>query len=169
MEISIQPATVLRIKGKQTILGVDPKDYKGYAGILLLTSLPREARADDEHVVVSGTGEYEIGGIKITGTRCDEDVMYSLNVEGVEMLIGKLTSLEKYQHKLKEYNVIVVQCNEVKSSSFLTSLATNTIIFYGAQANEVSHAFGRENTQKSPKYTVTKEKLPQEMETIILE
>lgn len=170
MEIAIVPQSALRIKGKQMTLGVDQVDKNNSRGTFLLHANPKNLHIPaEDHVLINGAGEYEVGGIKITGTRSNQQVLYSLNVDGVDVLLGKISGLDAMQHKLKEHNIVVVLCDEIVTASFLTSLASNVVIFYGEKAGEISQAFGKDNVKPMAKYSTTKDKLPQEVETIILE
>ena len=170
MEIAIIPQSALRIKGKQMTLGVDQVDKNNSRGTIVLHVDPKALKPPtDDHVLINGAGEYEVGGIKITGTRSGQLVLYSMNVDGVDVLVGKISALDAMQHKLKEHHIVVALCDEIVTASFLTSLASNVVIFYGEKAGEISGAFGKDNVKPMPKYQVTKDKLPTEVETIILE
>lgn len=169
MEISIVPQSALRIKGKQMTIGVDQIDKNNSRGTIILHGNPKDFKAQDDHVIINGAGEYEVGGIKINGTRSGQRVLYSMNVDGVEVLVGKISTLDAMQHKLKEHHIVIALCDELVTASFLTSLASNVVIFYGEKAAETSQAFGKDSVKPMPKYSTTKDKLPQEVETVILE
>ncbi len=70
--------------------------------------------------------------------------------------------------KLKEHNIVIVDCYDVGSATFITSLAQNVVIFYGEKASEVASSFGKENVKQMNKYSSTKDKLPAEVETVLL-
>lgn len=169
MEISIVPQTALRIKGKQMTIGIDQVDKTNSRGTIIVAADPKSLKQQEDNVIINGAGEYEVGGIKITGTRSGQHVVYGMNVDGVDILVGKISALESMQHKLKEYHIVVSLCDETVTASFLTSLASNVVIFYGAKAAEISQTFGKETVKHMPKYQTTKDKLPTEVETVILE
>ncbi len=166
MEIALVQKSALRIKGKTATFVVNPETSVAANATLLLD--PSSEYTSDESVVLSGAGEYEIGGIKITGTRNEKSVLYSMNIEGVDIVVGTISLLSAMQHKLKEYNVVVVDCGEVVDASFLTSLAINAVVFYGANAQAVAEGFEKEKLQTMNKYSASLGKLPVEMETILL-
>jgi len=168
MEIALLQKSGLRIKGKQATVAVDPQDKSFYEAILTIEKSPEEITKQENVIVISGTGEYEIGGIKMTGTQSETGMIYSLAVDSVEILIGKLDSLDKMQHKLKEHHIVIVDCNAEGSASFITSLTENVVIFYGEKAKEVAASFGKENVKELNKYSTTKDKLPAEVETVLL-
>lgn len=168
MEIALLPKSGLRIKGKQATLAIDPSDKATYEAVLVLSKTPEEITKQDESIIITGAGEYEIGGIKVTCMRSETDLLYSIIVDGVEVLVSKLDVLEKMQHKLKEHNIVVVNCQSEASVSFITSLAENAVMFYGDKAKEISASFGKENVKEMSKYSSTKDKLPTEVETVLL-
>jgi hypothetical protein len=168
MEIALLTKSGLRIKGKQASLAIDPVDKATYEAVLLLSKTPDEV-VNTDTILITGAGEYEIGGIKVSGMRSESDLLYSITVDGVEVLVGKLDVLEKMQHKLKEHKIVVVNCTTEAGASFITSLAENVVMFYGEKANEISASFGKENVKPMNKYSSTKDKLPTEVETVLLQ
>jgi hypothetical protein len=160
------PKSSLRIKGKNASFVVNPQSASSANAILSL--IPGEEFASEESVVLNGAGEYEIGGVKITGMRNDKEVLYSMNLDGMEILIGTVTLFSAMQHKLKEHNVVVVNCEETTDASFLTSLGVNAVLFYGENASVVAEGFEKEKLQKMNKYSASLGKLPSEMETVLL-
>jgi len=165
----VLPKQTLRIRGKHATVVVNPADKVQHdAAILLGMKLP-EATIEEGAVVIKGPGEYEIGGIKMTGIQTDPDVIFSLQIDGVDVLLGTIPSLEKMQHKLKEHNITTVLCNTADNASFVTALASNVIIFYGSNAAAVSGSFGNQTTKTVQKYQTTADKLPPEVETILLQ
>jgi hypothetical protein len=168
MEIALLTKSGIRIKGKQGVVAIDPADKANYEATLLLEKSAEEVSHSDESLMITGAGEFEIGGIKMTGMRSEKDLLYSITVDGVEVLVGKLASLEKMQHKLKDHHIVLVDCVDTGNASFITSLAEKVVMFYGAKADEISASFGKENVKKMNKFSSTKDKLPAEVETILL-
>jgi hypothetical protein len=166
MEIALLPKNVLRIKGKTATFVVNPQNAVLANAFLLLT--PAADFDSEEAVVLNGAGEYEIGGVKITGMRNDKSVLYSMNIDSMEVVVGSIGLLSALQHKLKEYNAVIVNCDEITDASFLTSIAVNAVLFYGDKAAEVAEAFEKEKLVKMNKYSATIGKLPAEMETVLL-
>jgi hypothetical protein len=168
MEIATLAKGSLRIKGKHSSLVIDPQDKLPYNAALALVLPPADVKPVDECVLIAGAGEYEIGGIKITGIRNATDMLYSIYIDSIECLVGTVSALEKMQHKLKEYNVVIVNCNNEVPASFLTSLAVNSLVCYGEKAQDVTKTMGQENIKALPKYQTTIDKLPSEIETVLL-
>lgn len=169
MEIALLPKGSLRIKGKRASFVVDPQDKTPHAAAIVLTRPLDQLHLQPDAVVINGPGEYEIGGIKMNVSRELGDIIYNPNVDGVEILLGRLTSLEKMQHKLKEQHVVIANVDSITNVSFINSLASNVVIFYGEHASELIEPLGKGNVATTPKYSVTLDKLPQEVVTVILE
>jgi len=166
MEIALLPKSSLRIKGKTAAFVINPQGAVVANAAMLFD--PNAEFESEETVTLKGAGEYEIGGVKITGLRNEKSVLYSMQVDGMEIVAGPVALLSAMQHKLKEHNVVIVSCDEVTDASFLTSLAVNAVLFYGDKAQEVAQAFEKENLQKMTKYSASLGKLPAEMETVLL-
>lgn len=166
MEIGLLQKSALRIKGKSATFVINPQDASTANAVLMLDST--SDYTSEETVVLQGAGEYEIAGVKITGLRSDTNVLYSMNLEGLDILTGSVKTLSAMQHKTKEHNLVLVLCDEVGDASFLTSLAVNAVVFYGDHAKEVAEGFEKEKLQQMSKYTTSLGKLSTEMETILL-
>lgn len=169
MEIAHITKSSLRIKGKNAVLVVDPAQKTESNASLFLQSEQESVGDTGADIVIKGPGEYETGGVKITGVRYEKGLIYSMDVDSVGVLLGKLTTFEKLHSKLKEANILVVNCDTVMDASFLSALSTNVIIFYGEKSTEIGREFGQENVKHLPKYSATIDKLPAEVEAIILE
>lgn len=167
MEIALVNKTSLRIKGKTVTFVLNPHEKGPFSAALLLDDTIDYA--NNETVVLQGPGDYEIGGVKIVGTRGGEKgLIYSMNIDGMEVLVGRIDTLSTMQHKLKEHNIVIGLCNETTDAAFLTSLAINVVAFYGEKAEETAHGFAKENVKQMNKYSVAMGKLPTEVETILL-
>lgn len=166
MEITLLPKSALRIKGKTSSFVVNPQEAVQANAYFLLD--PKAVFVTDEAVVLNGPGEFEIGGVKITGLRNEKSVLYTMNVDGMEVLVGTITLLSALHAKLKENNIVIVNCDEVTDATFLTALAVNAVLFYGEKAEEVAQTFEKEKLKKMNKYAASLGKLSAEMETILL-
>lgn len=166
MEIAILPKNAVKIKGKQASLIVDPSDdATSYHAAIYLEN---NVHPTEESLAIIGPGEYEIGGIKVSGIKNATGTVYSLTIDDIDLLVGKLAVIEKVQHKLKEHNLVLIQTEDERDASFVTSLATNGLLLYGGKAKDVMQKFAKEGMSEMNKYQVTKEKLPQEIQTILL-
>ena len=166
MEIALLQKSAVRIKGKYASFVVNPTDTTNANAALMLD--PQTDYQSEEAVVLKGAGEYEIGGVKITGLRNDVGVVYSIHIDGMDVLVGTIGVLSAMHQKLKEHNIVIVHCMEAADAAFLTSLAVNAVLFYGEKAQEVAQGFEKEKLQQMNKYSVSLGKLSNEVETILL-
>lgn len=172
MEIAFLPGNSLRIKGKQATLIVDPSDPKGKVtgdGALLLgaSQTPHVFR-EDVGVIFQGPGEYEVKGVKITGFKAEAELMYTINIDGLIVFVGKVSTSVKAKDKLHEHDVAVLFADEVLPQATMGLLNPRVILFYAEKAEENPKAFGKEAVAPINKYVTTKDKLPQETEFVIL-
>ncbi len=93
MEIALLPKSVLRVKGKTATFAINPQSPIPANAVLLFE--PGAEFDADESVVLNGAGEYEIGGVKITGLRNEKSVLYSMNIDGMEVVIGSIVLWRK--------------------------------------------------------------------------
>lgn len=167
MEIALVHKTDLRVKGKSATFIVNPTSTPVANAALLLNDSSDQFGADDI-VIIHGPGDYEVGGVKITGFKHEKGVVYSMNVDNITIVLGKIETLSAMQHKLKEHNVVVALCTEGANAAFLTSLAENAIIVYGEKAAETAQGFEKEKLKTLNKYVGAAGKLSAELETILL-
>lgn len=170
MEVTVQGTNSLKIRGKYASIQVNPTDKSNAYNAAILLSNPAKSslKIDDEIVVIDGPGEYEAGGIKISGIRSEGVTAYSLLVDGVEVLLGDLKTLEKLHQKVKEHTIALVYTPEEANVSFATSLASSALLFYGEKSSIVIDSLAKDEKKVLPKYQITAEKLPLEMETVLL-
>ena len=169
MEIALLTKAGLRIKGKHAMIAIDAQDKGTYSAILALSKSIDTLIGSEDSIQIFGVGEYEVGEIKISGVRVENEMIYSLIVDGVSIVVGKLNALEKAHNKLQENNIVIVNCEDEGNASFITSLASSVVIFYGEKASTISASFGKDTVKTQNKYATTKDKLPEEPETILLQ
>jgi hypothetical protein len=167
MEISLVQKIALRIKGKQASFVVNPVDTASANAALILDDTIPEINTE-ETVILRGPGDYEIGGVKITGIRGEKGVVYSLTIDGIAIVVGKIDTLSAMQQKLKDHNIVLALCKEAVSGAFLTTLAENSVIMYGEKAAETAQGFEKEKLKTMNKYTASAGKLPAEVEIVLL-
>ncbi|MEK7571304.1 MAG: hypothetical protein AAB553_03435 [Patescibacteria group bacterium] len=168
MEIIALGSEGVRLKGKQAVFSVNATD-KAANGTFLFAPAMQAVIDNEDSIVLSGPGDYELRGVKITGIRGGDTTVYSMILDGVSIAVGNLQAIQSLQTKLKEQNIIIAYCTTEENASFLTSLASNALVFYGPKAATVNQVFPKEKSQTIAKYQTTLEKLPLEMETIVLE
>lgn len=172
MDITSLPKNGLKIKSKRALIAIDSIDKSAsYNGSILIDAKLIASQPSADYVFLQGPGEYEVGGIKIAGTKSGTEegaTVYSLDVDGISVLVGDIADVGRIQQKLKEYDIAILKIDSVVDSSFATGLASSAILFYGDKASEVVESLTKETVKKTSKYTTTHDKLPSEMETVLL-
>lgn len=170
MEISVQGFDSLRIRGKHAALFINPQDKTSSYNAAILFGHPAVSslKIRDDVVIIDGPGEYEAGGIKITGIKSEENVVYSIALDNIDILIGDRGSIEKIQQKLKEYHVVIIRAGDEGNASFAPSVGMNAVVIYGEHARAVADTVAKDEKKETTKYVLTGDKLPAETETILL-
>lgn len=174
MEVTTLSDTAVKIRGKQTTIAVNPIDIKAKIAVAsglfftrLMQPLPGK-NFEEMPLIIQGPGEYETGGIKISGNKIGESFVYRVVVDGLTLLVAKTSSLAKTKEAVTEYDMLVLEADSIADQSVITALNPSVIIFYGAQKIENAKAMGKEVSPVS-KYTVTREKLPVDTQVVVLQ
>ncbi len=170
MEI-LSLGSALKIKGKQTTLLIDPKDAKTASDIVIL--LKEQFRKDmlqieGQRLIVTGSGEYEVGGAKISGIQSGLDMAYILRLDNLDILLAKGNILPKIKDRVKDIAIAVLCVDAEVAESSIPSLESRVVVLYGNLAKDVAKTLGKETIQQVTKYQTTAEKLPAEMEVVVL-
>jgi hypothetical protein len=173
MDIAYLGENSIRIKGKNATLIVDPSPVIGKteADAILLTDKilkPNISKIAGYRIVIKGQGEYEVGGVKVSTSNVDDKLLSRLDVDGVKVLLAPGFSLEKVHEKLEEADIVLVNAENEFNYSVLPSLEPKVLLVYGSKREEVSKSLGKE-ASKASKYSTTADKLPGEMEFLVLE
>lgn len=174
MEVALLSSVALRIKSKQAQVVVDPdaKISKMPADAVLTTQRNKKidtARVEDYRLIVSGPGEYEVGGIKISVLALDDELAINLDVDGVRTLVISSQMFSKAKDKIKESHVLVLQTADLVAASLIKDFGPQVVLLYGEKAKESAKELGKDEVPAVKKYTTTLEKLPVEMEVLVLE
>jgi hypothetical protein len=172
MDIQIFGPDSLKIKSKKTTLAVDPKSsiqkFEADA-ILLLDKNSDTTRINDFRVIINAEGEYEISGLKISGVASQDNTIFTIISENVPTLIAKASSLGKISsEKIGEYKILIVNADSDLDQGRITAMEPRIVILYGEKAKEVAKTLGKEGAAVSSKITVSEDKLPEEMDVLIL-
>lgn len=172
MEITKLSETTIKIKGKHATCLINPVDLhsKLSAACVLFfekISMPLDMKFfEKEPLIIQGSGEYEVGGIKTTGMKNGESSVYRIMIDGMDMLVAKTSLLGKI--KESEYKILLLEADTLADQSIITALDPNVIIFYGQYKEESAKAIGKEFGTVS-KFMMTRDKLPTDIQVLILQ
>lgn len=170
MDIALLSPGSIKVKGKIASFIVEPRDVKGKLAadaVITYDSTPIDISAvEGARVTLAGPGDYEVNGIKIVGLKSQNSSVYYLNIDNMSVMVGK-SSAFKSKEILKDADVAVLFADELVDASLLATLDPRATVFYGEKAEENIKALGKEAAATN-KYSVTKDKLPTEMEAVLL-
>lgn len=171
MEILSLSKTSFKIKGKKASIVIDPDDTfrakvaADAALILYNKDSFSTAKVEEYRVVFNGLGEYEISGVKITGIKIGKHPAYKVSIDGMDIAIASVSSVESGRDILSDHHVLILYADQKIDPSVVATLEPRIAIFYGEQAKEF---IGRDDIAATGKFLTTKEKLPEKMETVLL-
>lgn len=173
MDVTLLNENTLKIKGKNASIIINPSTStlktEADAIILLKSDLSfNPDKIEGSRITIKGPGEYEISGVKISTTKVEGDQVVRIDVDNVKVLVGSGVSIEKIHDKIEESQVVVINSDDEFNHSILTSLEPNVILIYGAKKADVAKSLGKDEVISASKYSTSSDKLPAEMEVILL-
>lgn len=171
MDISAIKGNSIRLKGKQVTFVVDPSKQipKTASDAIILFGANNDidiSRVTDFRIIIDGPGEYEVGKVKITGTKTPKGTLYRFSIDNMNIILGSATDTKTEGFSICE--IAIINTANDFSESFITDLEPKMVILYGEKKVELAKALGVENVTPVSKITVTKDKLPEKMEAIVL-
>lgn len=176
MDITVVQKNIIKIKGKHSSLivgGVDNEPLKTKTQGDAMLFLKKDTNFEDSKIegcrlIIKGPGEYEISGVKISVILAEENLVYDLEIDGLNIFLGTINGVKKIKDKLKEEKVAILYADSESDSSIITALTPRIAIFYGEKAADMIKTLGKAANPVS-KYSTTLEKLPGEMEVVHLD
>lgn len=174
MDVTLLSQNSIKIKSKKASLIFDPvldmQKNNADAVILLSDKAVDLKKVEDYRVVISGAGEYEVGRIKINGVKAGSGTVYSLIIDGVDVLVGKASDLSLTSDKNQEHRVAIIRVDSEIKESIITSIEPRLIILYGEKTDEAIKALGKEkkDVEVTKKLSFNEDKLPEEMGVAVL-
>lgn len=171
VDIAILGKNSLKLKGKQVTFIIDPTSAmpKTPADAVILLDGGSDidvSRATDYRIIISGPGGYEVGGAKISGLKTPKGILYKFSIDDLVIILGSPT--EANMEGFNACQVAVVSTNNDFNESFVTGLEPKITVLYGDKKTEAAKTLGAETVSSVSKITITKDKLPEKMEVIVL-
>lgn len=176
MDIYFSNETCVRLRGKRTALVIDPTaNVEADAILLTVSNLPyvRVDKVKNAHVTIAGPGEYEIGGAAIVGVKVGEVTTYYVKMDNVAILhLGAITRALPDNELDKYPSIDILFVPAIKEiSEMITKLEPKIVIpikYNDSSLEEFFKEIGKESVRSQPKLSVTKDKLPAELEVVVL-
>lgn len=172
MDIMLLGKNSIRIKSKKSSLIIDPASSLGKTEAESWVKLSNisdfsSSKIEGARVGFTGPGEYEVGGIKISLVKAGNESVGFFDVDGVSILAGTGAALEKVGEKVENAEIVIVNADAEFNYSNITSFEPKVLVVYGEKQDEVKKALGKDG-QVMNKFSVTKDKLADEMQFILL-
>jgi len=173
VDVSFLDKNSIKIRGKNSSFIIDPtvkiQKVSADAVIFLKDIEERSAveRVTDYRVIVKGAGEYEVAGTRILGTKSDGNFLYSFGIDNISVFVARTSGLSKSQ-ETGDYNILILNVDCDFKDTMVTSFSPSTVILYGEKAAEAVGMLGKKSS-KSQKFSVSADKLPMEMQVVLLE
>lgn len=111
MEIKRNNKNGLIIKGKKETIWVDPPENEKIVGRMVIKTVNEQVRGLGETVVIAGPGEYEVGGVAVTGVNVGGGrTIYTVLVDGVMVgILGEMKEelSDKKKDKVSSLDILV--------------------------------------------------------------
>lgn len=173
MDVMLLGKNTLRIKGKNASFVINPDSLTSKTetdAIVLLgtNSGSTFPKIEGSRITIKGPGEYEISGIKISTTAVGQNLVANAEVDGVKLLIGSAESIERIHDNTPECDIAIVGSDTEFNQAVLTSLEPRVLLVYGDNKEAVAKSLGKSEAVKASKFSATSEKLPEEMQLVLL-
>lgn len=175
MEITLAGKDSIKVKSKKASFVIDPDGVttKTSADAIALLhikdTIDYYPKVEGTRLTIVGPGEYEVGGMKFAVTRNQDALSHIVRLDNLEILIAPSDALQKSYTSMTSCHVLVLKATVPVDASLVSALAPNTVVLYGDQAEACAKALGKDDAQKTTKFVTTAEKLPAEMEVVILQ
>lgn len=163
---------VVKIRSKNASFVVDPVKTisKANADAVLLLGNSKNtdsSRVLDQRIIINGPGEYEIERVKISAVKAGDGFVYNLFLDNTTVILGKVSDIAKLQDNIPSCQIALLDADD-DLKSIVARLEPKITILYGEKKIEGAKALGKVGIQPVQKVTLTKDKLPQEMEVLVL-
>lgn len=170
MEITLLDKNSIRIKGKKAAIVVDPSVKTVGDGVFFLneSDTSKSALVEGCRLAISGPGEYEIGGVKISTIKRGEELVYIVTIDGISFCLAKADAIEKSQDTMQECSAAIFFAGTLISESLITAVSPKIAVLYGEKALDSTKALGKESSAPTKKVQISADKLPEEMQVVVL-
>ncbi len=117
-------------------------------------------------VVIDGPGDYEIGGVKITATKMGNGLSYFIKSGTLDALLANVATLTSMKDKVPQAKVLILNIDSEPDQALISEADPRLLVVYGE--NEESLKKIGQGKEKVKKISIKQDKLPTDMETVVL-
>jgi len=172
MEIAKISSKGIRVKTKIATIALSPFDVKGkvfFDCILLYDKKNSDFPSFEINpLIIDGPGEYEIKGVKLNGINKKDTLQYYGRLDGIDIVFVQGSTAQKGKEMVQECQIAVIDADTALDQSTIAAFGANAVVLYGEYAKDTAQKIGKDTTS-STKYVLSKDKLPADLEVILLE
>lgn len=172
MEVTLLENNCLRIKGKKASIIVDPKKgvQKQTADAILLLEKQEfdPSRVEGSRLTVKDPGEYEVGGIKMTGQGADGSIFYNISVDSTDLVLAQASTLGKFKDAITEPKIAILNADSEIDPETIAAIEPRVVLLYGQHSKEAIKSLGKEGITGVRKFAPAKEALAEETQIVWL-
>jgi len=125
------------------------------------------SRVSDYRIVIEGGGEYEVNNVKISGIGVGNSFVYRIFADNFILVLGRISALSRIQDESLSSELALLNVDE-NLEVIVAKLEPKTVILYGEKKMEGAKELGRDHIKPVQKFSIAKDKLPTEMEVVVL-
>lgn len=180
MDFTILSKDSIKIRTKKAsfIVASSLLKQKLEADALLLTKTISDVDLD-KGLIITGPGEYEIAGAKLSTLRSGTNILHVLRADNLIVCFGEAAAMNALKEKLDECHVLLIFTESLIDEATVTNLQPKTILCFGEKAAETAEVLMKDSattgeeqkeTSQKPveKFSVTAEKLPSVVQVVLL-
>lgn len=173
MEITYLGNTSFRLKGKIATFITDPAVAKLPKHVMADIVTGSAGEVEGNPYVVNGPGEYEIKGVGVIGRKSGKNTMYRIEMDGLSIVhLGDLDHALSADEVDSLDGVDILIMSAGTAVSVIHEIEPSIVIPMRYSRDDLAaflKEIGKEDTVPQPKLTVTRDKLPEQMQVVILE
>src|SRR5438874_1011043 len=130
MEISKITDNSIKVKTKNVSVVIDPTT-KTDADIVIITAgnVDEFMIPENTKLVIEGPGDYEVGGISVTGEKMGEEMLYTLFDDQFRVILAPLSLISKIREDDDSDAVIIHAVGPVTKKD-LSTLSSDVLLVY---------------------------------------
>ena len=186
MDITYLGHSSFRIKGKNAVVVTDPysleksgiKFPKHVAADIVTVSHDHSDRSAVREIegnpyIIQGPGEYEVKGVGVIGMSTGEHTVYRFEIDGVSIVhLGKpdhaLTAAQVDALDGVDILMVPVSDGAISVISEIEPSVVLPMMYTSDQLRAFLKEIGKEEVTGQPKLSTTKDKIPEQMQVVVL-
>jgi hypothetical protein len=131
VDIALIRGTSIKIRDKKTSIIVDPV-LAGEADVVIATSSSCDPqKVKNYRVLISGPGEYEVGGVFIYGRRIKDSLVFEISNEEETVLFAPDYALSQLPRDTEGYSTLLIRVEKGVDEEILQIFSPARFVLFG--------------------------------------